>query len=70
MRDVIVSSEPIELFKLLKFDSLVASGGEAKHVIDEGLIRVNGEVETRRRKKIFAGDRVSFGGVMICVRLE
>ncbi|HKI62154.1 MAG TPA: RNA-binding S4 domain-containing protein, partial [Mariprofundaceae bacterium] len=36
MRDVEISKEPIELYKLLKFENLVSSGGEAKHVIAEG----------------------------------
>jgi len=50
----------IELNKLLKIMSWVASGGEAKQVIDEGLVSVNGEVETRRRKKLRKGDSVKY----------
>lgn len=38
------------------------AGGEAKHFIDEGLVTLNGEVETRKRKKVVAGDIVSFNG--------
>ncbi|MEW6087374.1 MAG: RNA-binding S4 domain-containing protein [bacterium] len=45
-----------------KFENLVQSGGEAKFVIAEGLVRVNGEVETRKRKKIFAGDIIDYKG--------
>lgn len=52
----------IELNKLLKFMNLVGSGGEAKQFIDEGLVRVNGQVETQRRKKLRSGDVVSFEG--------
>lgn len=52
----------IELNKLLKFMNLVGSGGEAKQFIDEGLVRVNGRVETQRRKKLRSGDVVSFEG--------
>ena len=52
---------PIELYKLLKFENLAQSGGEAKMLISEGHVRVNGEVERRKAKKIFAGDVVSFG---------
>ncbi|NMH64408.1 RNA-binding S4 domain-containing protein [Shewanella sp. SHSM-M6] len=37
-------------------------GGEAKHVIAEGLVTVNGEVETRKRKKLIPGDLVAFNG--------
>ena len=42
-------------------ENLVASGGEAKRVISEGLVEVNGAVETRKRKKLFAGDVVKLG---------
>jgi len=62
MRDVTISSEPIELYKLLKFESLVGSGGEAKYVISEGLVRLNGKVEIQKRKKIVSGDVVEFNG--------
>ncbi len=65
-----ISSEPIELYKLLKFESMVASGGEAKHVIDAGLVRVNGQVETRKRKKIVSGDIVEFDDEKIRVVLN
>jgi ribosome-associated protein len=61
MREVRINSEPVELYKILKFENLVMSGGEAKHVIDEGMVILNGQVETRKRKKIFAGDIVEFG---------
>ena len=55
----------IALNNLLKVLNLVGSGGEANMVIDERLVRVNGEVETRRRRKLVAGDRVEFGGETI-----
>ena len=61
MRVVEIEQEPIELYKVLKFESMVQSGGEAKFVIAEGLVRVNGEVETRKSKKIIAGDIIEFG---------
>jgi ribosome-associated protein len=60
VRIVKIREEPVELFKLLKIENLVASGGEAKFVIAEGMIRVNGEVELRKRKKIYAGDEIFF----------
>jgi ribosome-associated protein len=60
MRVVEIEKEPIELYKILKFESMVQSGGEAKFVIAEGLVRVNGEVETRKSKKIIAGDIIEF----------
>ena len=70
MREVGISKEPIELYKLLKFEGMVGSGGEAKHVIAEGLVLVNGEVETRKRKKIVSGDIVEFGNEKICIQLK
>jgi ribosome-associated protein len=60
MRTVEITREPVELYKILKFEGLVASGGEAKMVIDEGMVAVNGKVETRRRKKIVSGDTIEF----------
>jgi len=53
--------EYIELNNLMKILNWVASGGEAKGQIDEGLVTVNGEVETRRRKKLRSGDKVEYG---------
>ena len=70
MRDVDISEEPIELYKILKFESMVASGGEAKQVITEGRVFVNGEVETRKRKKIFSGDIVEFGDEKIRIKVK
>ncbi|MCF8367313.1 MAG: RNA-binding S4 domain-containing protein [Bacteroidales bacterium] len=57
--------EYIELMKLLKFLGLVESGTEAKLVIDNGEVRVNGQTELRRRCKIRSGDKVEFGGEVI-----
>jgi ribosome-associated protein len=59
-RVVEIEAEPIELYKILKFENMVQSGGEAKFVIAEGLVRVNGEIETRKRKKIVSGDIIEF----------
>ena len=67
MHQVEISQEPIELYKLLKMEGLVASGGEAKLVISLGEVRVNGQVETRKRKKIVDGDIVRFGDESFCV---
>ncbi len=60
MRVVEIKKEPIELYMILKLENMVASGGEAKFVIAEGLVLVNGEIETRKRKKIVAGDVIEF----------
>jgi ribosome-associated protein len=55
-----LESEFVELYKILKFEGLADSGGNAKQAIADGLVSVNGEVETRKRKKIRAGDQIDF----------
>ncbi len=62
MQEIEITQEPVELYKILKFESIVSSGGEAKSVIDDGQVRVNGMVETRKRKKIISGDIIEFMG--------
>lgn len=62
MKEVIITSEPVELYKILKFEGLVSSGGEAKTVIAAGQVRVNDRIETQKRKKIRAGDTIEFAG--------
>ena len=69
MREVTISEEPVELYKILKFENRVASGGEAKSVIAQGLVLVNGEVETRKRRKIVSGDVVVFDGDTMRMKL-
>lgn len=68
MREVEIIKEPVELYKILKFESMVGSGGEAKFVIAEGMVVVNGVIETRKRKKIVAGDIIEFGNEKILIR--
>jgi ribosome-associated protein len=69
MRVVEISSEPVELYKILKFEGMVGSGGEAKQLISEGQVLVNGKVETRKRKKIVTGDTIEFEQEIIRVQL-
>ena len=59
--------EFIELYKVLKIQGMISAGAEAKQVIAEGLVTVNGEVETRKRKKLISGDLVSFNGETVVV---
>lgn len=54
-----IEGDYIELFKLLKASGVCSTGGEAKILIDDGAVKVNGELETRKRKKIVAEDRVT-----------
>jgi ribosome-associated protein len=70
MKEVEITKEPIELYRILKFEGMVASGGEAKFVIAEGQVTVNGKVETRKRKKIVAGDVIEFGNEKICIQVK
>jgi ribosome-associated protein len=65
VRDVELTKETVELYKILKFEGLATSGGEAKMLIADGQVTVNGEVETRKRKKIVAGDVIEFAGEKI-----
>lgn len=69
-RTVEISTEPLELYKVLKFEGMVGSGGEAKLVIVDGLVRLNSEVETRKRKKVVSGDIIEFGGEKIQLLLK
>ncbi len=70
METVKIKSEFIKLDALLKFAALVGTGGEAKLVIADGLVTVNGEVCTMRGKKIRPGDVVSFAGAELRVEAE
>ena len=55
-----IREEPTALYKILKIANLVSGGGEAKQAIAEGYVSLNGEVETQKRKKIYAGDLIYF----------
>ena len=57
-----ISTEFIKLDAALKFASVVESGGEAKEVVQEGLVTVNGEVCTMRGKKLRPGDVFAYQG--------
>jgi len=69
MRVVEITQEPVELYKILKFEGLVSSGGEAKLLIGDGQVSVNGETETRRRKKIMDGDVIEDRGEQLKIQL-
>ncbi|MDH5353567.1 MAG: RNA-binding S4 domain-containing protein [Gammaproteobacteria bacterium] len=62
-----LESEFVELYKILKYEGISDSGGSAKQAIADGLVSVNGEVETRKRKKISAGDQIKISGHTIDV---
>ena len=62
MENIIITTEFIKLQDLLKFANIVSTGGEAKIIIQEGLVKVNGEVCTMRGKKLRPGDDVEVDG--------
>lgn len=64
-------TEPIiQLDQFMKFTGMVGTGGQAKLVIQAGEVLVNGVVETRRKKKLKAGDKVTFRGQSLIVEFE
>jgi ribosome-associated protein len=65
-----INTEPVELFKVLKFENLAGSGGEAKHFVADGLVTVNGKIETRKRNKIYSGDVIGFNGYLLQIEME
>lgn len=59
MRDVTISDGSIRLGQLLKLAGLVEHGADAKALLQEGEVRVNGEVETRRGRQLTLGDEIA-----------
>ena len=68
MNTIEITTEYIKLQDLLKLTGLTYTGGEAKVMVQEGLVKVNGEVCTMRGKKIRPGDTVEFEGKTLEVR--
>ena len=65
------NKEPtIQLDKFMKVMGMVSTGGQAKLVIQDGNVLLNGAVETRRKKKLRSGDEVSFNGQTLVVEFE
>lgn len=62
MKVIKLRDEFIKLGQALKAADLVSDGVEAKFVIQDGLVKVNGETDTRRGRKLYDGDMVSFDG--------
>ena len=68
MDEFTITGEYIELDKLLKASRLCGTGGEARIMISEGLVTVDGEVELRLRRKVRPGMTVKYGETTIAVR--
>lgn len=69
VRRISLERVPIELSALIKFAGLSESGGEAKQLIRQGLVLVNGEVETRKGKKLGVGDKVTVAGETLVIEV-
>lgn len=69
-RLVHIREEPIELAQFLKFAGVADTGGRAKQAIVDGEVTLNGAVETRKGKKLVAGDKVAYAGEMLVVAVE
>ena len=68
-KPVVIGTEFIKLEAVMKFANMVESGGMAKAEIQEGFVKVNGEICTMRGKKLYPGDPVTYMGVtyLICI---
>ena len=69
MKDVFINKEPVELFKILKFEGITSSGSEAKDMIAAGSVLVNGIIEKQKRKKMVAGDTIELKGEVFRLKL-
>ena len=68
MDSILIHTDFIKLDAMLKFAGLVETGGEAKLLIQQGQVQVNGEVCTMRGKKLRGGDTVTQAGRTVAVR--
>ena len=66
-REVAIAGSMIRLGQLLKLSGLAGTGGEARELVTEGAVRVNGEVETRRGRQLHSGDVVELDGESVRV---
>ncbi|MBP5772648.1 MAG: RNA-binding S4 domain-containing protein [Eubacterium sp.] len=66
--EIEIRDEYIKLGQAMKLAGLVSSGIEAKVVIQDGEVKVNGEVDTRRGKKLYSGDTFEFNGETVTIK--
>lgn len=66
--EVSIGGEMIRLGQFLKYSGLLDSGGDAKEVVIDGFVKVNGEVDRRRGRQLHDGDLVTFEGRTVRVR--
>lgn len=67
MEQIVIRDEYIKLGQALKLAGLAGSGVDAKFMIEDGLVTVNGEVELHRGKKIYPGDIIALEGHQVKV---
>lgn len=67
MEEITIQDDYIKLGQALKLAGLVSSGVEAKIVVQDGLVKVNGQMETRRGRKLVKGDIVEYHGFQVKV---
>ena len=66
--DIIIKDDFIKLGQAMKLAGIVGSGVDAKFLIQDGQVKVNGEVDTRRGKKLYPGDTFEFEGTVVLVK--
>ena len=69
MQPIVIRDQTIDLDQFLKLSGVIGTGGQAKMVIQDGLVKVNGEVETRRRRTLKIGDVVEIEGASDSLRV-
>ena len=69
-RPFIIHGEYIELIQLLKVLSYAESGGHAKALVEQGLVKLNGQIELRKRAKLRPGDQVEYRSNLIQMQAE
>lgn len=65
MQEIVINTRVIQLDQLLKWEGIIETGGQVRPMLDDGIILVNGQTATERRKKIHPGDTVEIKGVGI-----
>ena len=70
MTNIFITTEFIKLENLLKLSGCMATGGQAKMVIKDGLVKHNGEICTERGRKVREGDTVEFDGKVFGVKKD
>ena len=66
--EITIKDEIIKLGQALKLAGLVSSGVDAKFIIQDGQVKVNGNIDTRRGKKLYPGDNFEFDGTVVTVK--